>query len=142
VKEVTISMSRPSLEQWLEEVKREPDSARVGMYLMHNGVVRGTSRGGTPVSGMDLTCDHERLRKVVEEIKHRPGVVTVRVWSTKAVWRWVTTSCWPSWAGTSARTSSAHCKSWSGSSRPKWSGSTNWTSQHAVGRFDSRGRAG
>lgn len=73
-------MSRPSLEQWLEEVKREPEAARVGMYLLHNGVVRGTSREGTPVSGMDLTCDHERLKTVVEEIRHRPGVVTVRVW--------------------------------------------------------------
>lgn len=80
MEEVTISMNRPSLEQWLEEVKREPEAARAGMYLMHNGVVRGTSRTGAPVSGMDLTCDHERLAKVVEEIKCRPGVVTVRVW--------------------------------------------------------------
>ena len=79
-KEVIAVTDRPSLEAWLEEVKREPGAARIGMYLAHNGVVRGTSRDGTPVSGMDLACDHQRLRAVVEEIERRPGVVTVRVW--------------------------------------------------------------
>lgn len=70
----------PQFETWLDEFKSGPDSDRIGMYLMHNGVVRGTTRGGAPVTGMDLTYDHERLASIIEEIKARPGVVALKVW--------------------------------------------------------------
>ena len=71
---------RPQFETWLEEIKAGPDAARIGMYLMHNGVVRGTARDGTPVTGMDLTYDHDRLSGIVQEIKARPGVIALKVW--------------------------------------------------------------
>ena len=70
----------PSLQTWLDEIKSGPDAARIGMYLIHNGVVRGTARDGSPVSGMDLSYDEARLAKVIEEIEARPGVFAVRVW--------------------------------------------------------------
>jgi molybdopterin synthase catalytic subunit len=70
----------PPFETWLDEIKSGPDSARIGMYLMHNGVVRGTTRDGAPVTGMDLTYDAERLRTIVTQTEARPGVVAVRVW--------------------------------------------------------------
>ena len=70
----------PRFETWLDEIKTGPESARIGMYLMHNGVVRGTRRDGTPVTGMDLTYDRERLSAIIAEIEERPGVVAVRVW--------------------------------------------------------------
>jgi molybdopterin synthase catalytic subunit len=73
-------MSGPSFDSWLTEVKSQPDSSRVGMYLMHNGVVRGTTRGGSPVSGMDLSYDPVILERVVEAARARPGVVAVKVW--------------------------------------------------------------
>jgi molybdopterin synthase catalytic subunit len=75
-----MSDTRPQFETWLGEIKSGSDSARIGMYLMHNGVVRGTRRDGTPVTGMDLTYDRECLNAVVAEIEARPGVVAIKVW--------------------------------------------------------------
>ena len=75
-----MSETKPRFETWLEEIKISPESARVGMYLMHNGVVRGTRRDGTPVTGMDLAYDRERLSAITAEIERRPGVVAIRVW--------------------------------------------------------------
>jgi molybdopterin synthase catalytic subunit len=72
--------THPQFESWLEEVKSGPDGARIGMYLMHNGVVRGTARDGTPIGGMDLSFDAQRLEAIVAEIEARPGVVAVRAW--------------------------------------------------------------
>jgi len=70
----------PSLQTWLDEIKCGPDSARIGMYLMHNGVVRGTARDGSPVAGMDLSYGRGRLAEVVEQVEARQGVIAVRVW--------------------------------------------------------------
>ena len=70
----------PQFEAWLEEIKSGPESGHIGMYLMHNGVVRGTARDGTRVTGMDLAYDRHRLGGIVAEIAERPGVVAVRVW--------------------------------------------------------------
>jgi molybdopterin synthase catalytic subunit len=70
----------PSLQTWLDEIKSGPDRARIGMYLIHNGVVRGTARDGSAVTGMDLSYDRARLAEVIEEVEARRGVVAVRVW--------------------------------------------------------------
>lgn len=75
-----MSESKPQFENWLDEIKSGPEAARIGMYLMHNGVVRGTTRDGKPVTGMDLSYDRERLDGIVAEIRARPGVVAVKVW--------------------------------------------------------------
>jgi molybdopterin synthase catalytic subunit len=77
---MAMSETKPQFETWLDESKSGPESARIGMYLMHNGVVRGTRRDGTPVTGMDLTYDRERLSAIIAEIEGRPGVVAVKVW--------------------------------------------------------------
>jgi molybdopterin synthase catalytic subunit len=50
------------------------------MYLMHNGVVRGTSRQGVPVAGMDLAFNKARLAQVLSDISEMPGIVAVRAW--------------------------------------------------------------
>ena len=71
---------RPRFEDWLDEIKRGSESARIGMYLMHNGVVRGTTRDGSLVTGMDLSCDRDHLLEVVTRIEAMPGVVALRVW--------------------------------------------------------------
>ncbi len=78
-KEGTVD-DRPTFETWLDEIKRSSESVGIGMYLAHNGVVRGTSRDGSPVVGMDLSYDHDRLREVVLQVQTMPGVVALRVW--------------------------------------------------------------
>jgi molybdopterin synthase catalytic subunit len=70
----------PSLQTWLDEIKGSADGARIGMYLVHNGVVRGTARNGSAVAGMDLSYDRARLGEVIEQVKAREGVIAVRVW--------------------------------------------------------------
>lgn len=63
----------------IESVKRHPEFSRAGMILCHNGVVRETSRDGTPVSGLRVVVDHERLAAVLKEQRRRPGIVDIQV---------------------------------------------------------------
>jgi len=73
-------VEHPTFEVWLDQIKSGPEAAGIGMYLMHNGVVRGTARDGTVVTGMELSYDGDRLRGIVDEIEARPGVIAVRIW--------------------------------------------------------------
>ena len=81
-------MTMPSIEQWLREAKREPDAAKCGMYLAHNGVVRETAQalvrrgeaGTKPVSGMFFSYEREKVAAAVAEAKTLPGVYYARVW--------------------------------------------------------------
>jgi molybdopterin synthase catalytic subunit len=63
----------------IDRIKKREDFEKVGMILCHNGVVRGTSRDGTPVSAVDVAADRETIRKIVEEQKMRPGIVDILV---------------------------------------------------------------
>ncbi|MCP4689729.1 MAG: molybdenum cofactor biosynthesis protein MoaE [Desulfobacterales bacterium] len=68
-----------NIQDLVDKVKNHPDYAKVGMILCHNGVVRGASRDGRPVSGLKVAVDRERLERIVEEYRERPGVVEVLV---------------------------------------------------------------
>jgi molybdopterin synthase catalytic subunit len=73
--------SPPSLDGWLREIKTESGSDAVGIFLMHHGVVRATSKGeGLDVAGMELAYDREVLAEAIAEAERMPGVVGVRVW--------------------------------------------------------------
>ncbi len=63
----------------VDQVKRHPEFARVGMVLCHQGVVRGTARDGRPVRGLRVSVDRARLDQVVAEHKQRPGIVEILV---------------------------------------------------------------
>lgn len=63
----------------IDRIKKREDFDKVGMILCHNGVVRGTSRDGTPVSAVDVAADRETIRKIVDEQKMRPGIVDILV---------------------------------------------------------------
>jgi molybdopterin synthase catalytic subunit len=70
----------PDVDEWIREVKAQPESGRIGMILSHQGVVRGTSRSGEPVDGMDLKVDRARLEQALAEARTWPGIVAVRGW--------------------------------------------------------------
>ncbi len=72
--------SRPSIDRWLAETKGTGKAEGVGMYLVHNGVVRGHSRDGTPVTGMELIVDRARLAEVLDTARLMEGVEHVRAW--------------------------------------------------------------
>ena len=56
---------RPSVDRWLQEAREDPGAAQCGMYLIHNGIVRETSRAtvrfgdetAPPVTGMRFDYD-------------------------------------------------------------------------------------
>ena len=78
----------PSVDAWLREAKMHPDADKAGMYLIHNGTVRSTARSlvregnlaAAPVTGMELSCDREKMQAAVAEAQTMEGVVYVRAW--------------------------------------------------------------
>lgn len=72
---------KPSIESWIEEAKRECDAERLGMILIHNGVVRKSSKDGRErVKGMRLSYDKDLLEKTVRTFSQREGVEIIKVW--------------------------------------------------------------
>jgi putative transposase len=68
------------IEEWLKEIKKNADPEALGMILVHNGIVRATSKDGKPVGGMKLSYDKGKLEKVITEHEERDGIENVRVW--------------------------------------------------------------
>ena len=78
----------PSMDAWLKEAKRHPSAEKVGMYLTHNGVVRGTAKAlvrqgdetAAPVSGMVFSYDQEKVDAAVADTYKLDGICYVRAW--------------------------------------------------------------
>ena len=78
----------PSMEEWLREAKQDPQSENVGMYLVHNGIVRKSAkskvRGGDPaaadVVGMRFSYDRKKAEEAVEQTRALEGIYYVRIW--------------------------------------------------------------
>lgn len=76
------------MDLWLREAKADPGAEQVGMYLVHNGTVRGTAKaqvreGRTdtrPVVGMRFSYDREKTAAAIEMARAMPGIGYVRVW--------------------------------------------------------------
>jgi len=67
------------LVEMIKKVKSHPDFHKAGMILCHDGVVRGTTRDGKPISELTVTVDWPRLEAIVAETKSRPGIIDVLV---------------------------------------------------------------
>ena len=61
-------------------IKAEPGfTENVGMVLVHNGVVRGTSRTETgTVTAVEVTPDQARMEAICAEAQSRPGIFKVQ----------------------------------------------------------------
>lgn len=78
----------PSMDEWLKEAKKAPEASKIGMYLVHNGVVRETAKAKVRegnedtknVTGMFFTYDREKIDCVIEQTKALDGIYYVRVW--------------------------------------------------------------
>ncbi len=65
----------------LARIKKSIDKDELGMVLVHNGIVRGTSRiGDRSVHSMELSYDKAKLDKAIEKAKRKNGVKDVVVW--------------------------------------------------------------
>lgn len=68
------------VEQWIKDVKMRSDFKDLGMILIHNGIVRATSKDGNPVKGMHLYYDRGKLSYLLDELNKRDGIVEIKVW--------------------------------------------------------------
>ena len=78
----------PSMDQWLQEAKKDPQAASCGMYLFHAGVVRQSARACgregekdvPPVAGLTLSYEEAKVSEAVKRAREMPGIHYVRVW--------------------------------------------------------------
>jgi molybdopterin synthase catalytic subunit len=68
------------IQEWIEEIKEKSPKDQLGMILIHNGIVRATSKEGKPVRGMFLTFDEKLLNHMVARFKETAGIVDIKVW--------------------------------------------------------------
>ena len=63
----------------ISELKQDPEFANnVGMILIHNGVVRGWSRGSREeVSGIEIKADHKKIEQIRAEHEKHTGIYKV-----------------------------------------------------------------
>jgi molybdopterin synthase catalytic subunit len=68
------------IEGWIREIKEKSSPDALGMILVHNGIVRATSKKGEPVTGMYLGHDEELLQVIIREYEKKEGIASIRVW--------------------------------------------------------------
>ncbi len=68
------------VEEWMEEIRKSVSPDMLGMMLVHNGVVRASSKQGTAVKGMRLTYDRRLLAAAIDEAKSHEGIADVKAW--------------------------------------------------------------
>ncbi len=63
----------------IAKLKKEPGfKEKVGMILVHNGVVRGFARGhGAEVKTLEVTPDYGLIEEICREYSRRPGIFRV-----------------------------------------------------------------
>jgi molybdopterin synthase catalytic subunit len=71
------------IQQWIDEIKAKSPEDQLGMILIHNGLVRATSKEGKPVGGMVLTYDENLLSVLIDRYKKTDGIVDIKVWINK-----------------------------------------------------------
>jgi molybdopterin synthase catalytic subunit len=75
------------VEQWIKDIKEHSDFKDLGMFLVHNGVVRATSKDGKAVKGMQLSYDRAKLAHLVSELSRRDGIISIKVWINEGLLR-------------------------------------------------------
>jgi molybdopterin synthase catalytic subunit len=83
-----VMKNAPSIDEWLREAKADPAAAQIGMFLVHNGVVRETPKAmvrqgiddGTLVKSLDFSYDAAKVDAVIEKTRQMSGIFYVRAW--------------------------------------------------------------
>ena len=76
------------MDAWLREAKQDESAARIGMYLVHNGVVRQSAKAKVrqgaentkPVTGLVFSYDKEKVDAAITETYQMNGIYYIRVW--------------------------------------------------------------
>lgn len=68
------------IDKWIAEIKQQADPEELGMILVHNGIVRATSKDGRVVEGMNLSVDQAMLQDLIKQYSSREGITAVKAW--------------------------------------------------------------
>jgi molybdopterin synthase catalytic subunit len=72
-----------SITDLLENMKKKPDFHKVGAIAIFLGVVRGETKEGETVKGLELEAYKEKadevLEKICEELQAREGIIDVQI---------------------------------------------------------------
>ena len=82
----------PSMDAWLKEAKADPVAAKVGMFLVHNGVVRETAKAkvrlGEDVANikkMEFSYDEQKVADAVAEAYKLEGIYYIKTWLNEGI---------------------------------------------------------
>ena len=67
------------LNRMIESLRAHPEHEKMGMIASHLGIVRGVSRNGRAVSGIEVVHDHKVIDDIILDIKKLPGIIEVIV---------------------------------------------------------------
>lgn len=67
------------MNKMIEDLKKGPDYAKIGMIASHLGIVRGNSLNGKTVTGMEVSFDYDKLDQINHNIKGMDGIVDVLI---------------------------------------------------------------
>ncbi len=73
------------IEQWIKEIKEQCAPEELGMILVHNGIVRATSKNGGKVVTMRTVYDRSKLNKTIVALKKKEGIADIRAWINEGV---------------------------------------------------------
>lgn len=70
----------------IAELKKEAGfNDNVGMILVHNGICRGTSRDGHPVTQLEVHPDREKIESIRRECEKLPGIFRIIVQANSGI---------------------------------------------------------
>ena len=78
----------PSMDEWMKEAKKHESADKIGMYLIHNGVVRKSAKAKVrlgeadtkDVTGMWFSYDEEKVAQAVQETYGLEGIYYIKTW--------------------------------------------------------------
>ena len=85
---MSMKKESPSMDAWLKEAKQDESAGKIGMYLVHNGVVRRSAKvkvrqgaeNTKPVTGLAFSYDKEKVDAAITETYQMDGIYYIRVW--------------------------------------------------------------
>ena len=78
----------PSMDAWLKEAKQDESASKIGMYLVHNGIVRQSAKAKVrqgventkPVTGLVFSYDQAKVDAAIAETYKMDGIYYLKVW--------------------------------------------------------------
>ncbi len=76
-----MSISTFNLDEELKKIKQTANPKKLGMILVHNGIVRATSKKeNKPVSSLNISYNKEKLQQLIDKTyKENPGIEKIIV---------------------------------------------------------------